>query len=128
MKVSALPKILVADDDFEIQKMVKAALLPIGATLLMADDGEQAIEKLLVEKPDLIILDVMMPRLSGWEVAKYIRDHSELKQVRILMLTGIGEKANDATSPLIGADDYIDKPFTFEDLAERVRRLLGNHA
>ena len=128
MKVSALPKILVADDDFEIQKMVKAALLPIGATLLTADDGEQAIEKLLTEKPDLIILDVMMPRLSGWEVAKYIRSHNELKQVRILMLTGIGEKANDATSSLIGADDCIDKPFTFEDLAERVRNLLDNHA
>ncbi|HUU01553.1 MAG TPA: response regulator [Myxococcota bacterium] len=128
MKASALPKILVADDDFEIQKMVKAALLPIGATLLTADDGEQAIEKLLVEKPDLIILDVMMPRLSGWEVAKYIRGHKELKNVRILMLTGIGEKVNNATSPLVGADDYIDKPFTFEDLAERVRGLLGNHA
>jgi len=128
MKVSALPKILVADDDFEIQKMVKAALLPIGATLLTADDGEQAIEKLLTEKPDLIILDVMMPWLSGWEVAKYIRSHNELKQVRILMLTGIGEKANDATSSLIGADDCIDKPFTFEDLAERVRNLLDNHA
>jgi DNA-binding response OmpR family regulator len=127
METSALPKILVADDDFEIQKMVKAALQPIGATLITADDGEQAIEKLLTEKPDLIILDVMMPRLSGWEVAKYIHQRKELKDVRILMLTGIGEKVNDATSPLVGADDYIDKPFTFEDLAERVRKLLGNH-
>jgi DNA-binding response OmpR family regulator len=127
METSALPKILVADDDFEIQKMVKAALQPIGATLITADDGEQAIEKLLTEKPDLIILDVMMPRLSGWEVAKYIHQRKELKDVRILMLTGIGEKVNDATSPLVGADDSLDKPFTFEDLAERVRKLLGNH-
>lgn len=128
METSALPKILVADDDYEIQKMVKAALKPIGARLLAANDGEEAIEQLLVEKPDLLILDVMMPRLSGWEVVKYVRGRDELKDMRILMLTGIGEKVNEATSPLVGADDYIDKPFTFEDLAECVRNLLGNHA
>ena len=78
---SAIPKILIADDDLEIQKMVKAALKPIGADLVFADDGEQALEKLLVEKPDLVILDVMMPKLAGWEVAKYIRGHQDLKAV-----------------------------------------------
>jgi DNA-binding response OmpR family regulator len=104
--------------------MVKAALKSIGATLVPADDGEEALEKILVEKPDLVILDVMMPKLSGWEVAKYIRAHDELKHIRILMLTGIGETVNEATSPLIGADDFLDKPFTFEDLAGRVRALL----
>ena len=124
-ETSKLPKILVADDDLEIQKMVKAALNPIGAELAMADNGEEAIEKLLVEKPDLVILDVMMPKVSGWEVAKYIRSHDELKHIKILMLTGIGERVNEATSPLVGADDHLDKPFTFEALADRVRELLA---
>ena len=122
---SAIPKILIADDDLEIQKMVKAALKPIGANLVFADDGEQALEKLLVEKPDLVILDVMMPKLTGWEVAKYIRGHQDLKDVKILVLTAIGEKVSDATSPLVGADDHLDKPFTFEELADRVRALLA---
>lgn len=124
-QASAIPKILVADDDLEIQKMVKAALKPIGADLVFADDGEQALEKLLVEKPDLVILDVMMPKLSGWEVAKYIREHHDLKTTKILVLTAIGEKVSDATSPLVGADDHLDKPFTFEELADRVRALLA---
>ncbi|MBW1870950.1 MAG: response regulator [Deltaproteobacteria bacterium] len=124
MHESSLPKILVADDDLEIQKMVKAALQAVGAEIIIADDGEQALEMLLVEKPNLVILDVMMPKLSGWEVAKYIREHSELKSIKILMLTGIGQQVNEATSPLVGADDFLDKPFTFEDLADRVRVLL----
>ena len=121
---SEIPKILIADDDLEIQKMVEAALKPIGADLFFADDGEQAIEKLLVEKPRLVILDVMMPKLSGWEVAKYIRKHNDLKGMKILILTAIGEKVSDATSPVVGADDHLDKPFTFEELADRVRALL----
>ena len=121
---SEFPKILIADDDLEIQKMVKAALKSIGAELVFADDGEQALEKVLVEKPSLVILDVMMPKLSGWEVAKYIREHQDLKDVKILILTAIGEKVSDATSPLVGADDHLDKPFTFEELADRVRALL----
>ena len=119
-----LPKILVADDDHEIQKMVEAALKPVGAQLFFAGNGDEALEKFLVEKPKLVILDVMMPGLSGWEVAKYIRDRPEFKPVRILMLTGIGERVNAATSPLIGADDFMDKPFTFEALADKVRHLL----
>jgi DNA-binding response OmpR family regulator len=124
MPESTLPKILIADDDYEIQKMIKAALQAVGADLVIADNGEEAIEKLLIEKPDLVILDVMMPKLSGWEVAKYIREKAEFKGTRILMLTGIGSQVNEATSPLVGADDYLDKPFTFEDLADRVRALL----
>ena len=122
---SQLPKILIADDDPEILKMVKAALQPVSAELLSATDGEQALEVFLVEQPDLVILDVMMPKLSGWEVAKYIRDREQYKDVRLLMLTGIGEVVNEATAPIIGADDHLDKPFTFEVLANRVRKLLG---
>jgi DNA-binding response OmpR family regulator len=119
-----LPKILIADDDLEIQKMVEAALKGVEASLVLAGSGDEALEKFLTEKPVLVILDVMMPGLSGWEVAKYIRDHDPQHQVKILMLTGIGERVNAATSPIIGADDYMDKPFTFQGLADKVRKLL----
>ncbi|MBN2496777.1 MAG: response regulator [Deltaproteobacteria bacterium] len=124
MEPSLLPRILVADDDPEIVKMIQAALASVSAEIVTAADGEEALEKFLTEKPDLVILDVMMPGLSGWEVAKYIRKRAEYNDIRLLMLTGIGETINAATSPLIGADDYLDKPFSFEVLAERVRKLL----
>ena len=124
-QAESLPKILAADDDPDILEMVEMALKPVGAQLLLAEDGEQALETFLVEKPDLLILDVMMPGLSGWEVAKYIRDREKFAGVRLLMLTGIGETLNAATSPLMGADDQLDKPFNFQDLADRVRKLLG---
>ena len=120
-----LPKILVADDDMEILKLVEAALKPIGATVISVINGEEALERILTDKPDVVILDVMMPRLTGWEVAKYIREHPDCKHIRILMVTGIGQEINQATSPIMGADDCIDKPFTFEDLANRVRKLLA---
>ncbi len=121
----SLPIILVADDSLEIQKMVQAALKTVGADLIFADNGDETLEKILVTKPQLVILDVIMPGLSGWEIAKYIRDHEELKDIKILMITGISEEVNDATSPLVGADDHIGKPFHFDDLANRVRKLLG---
>ncbi len=121
---SDLPKILVADDDLEILRLVEAALKPIGATVITASNGDEALERILTEKPTLVILDVIMPGLTGWEVAKYIRGHPEYRHVRILMVTGIGEDINQATSPIMGADDFVSKPFTFEDLANRVRRLL----
>ncbi len=120
-----LAKILIADDDPEILKMVEAALLSVSAEIIKASNGDEALEAFLVEKPNLLILDVMMPGLSGWEVAKYIRDKHEYDDVKIMMLTGIGEATNDATSPIIGADDHLDKPFSFEVLAEKTRKLLG---
>ncbi len=124
-ETSALPKILIADDDPEVLKMVEAALRPVSAQLFQAADGEQALETFLVEQPELVILDIMMPRLSGWEVAKYIRERDQYAGVKLLMLSGIGEAVNDATAPVVGADDHLDKPFSFEVLANRVRDLLA---
>jgi DNA-binding response OmpR family regulator len=124
-EASALPKILIADDDPEVLKMVEAALRPVSAQLFQAADGEQALETFLVEQPELVILDIMMPRLSGWEVAKYIRERDQYAGVKLLMLSGIGEAVNDATAPVVGADDHLDKPFSFEVLANRVRDLLA---
>lgn len=124
MSESKLPKILVADDDLEIQKMVQAALSTIGAELITAADGHDALDKLRREKPDLLILDVMMPGKNGWEVMRELRQDEAINNTRVLMLTAIGKAVNAATSPLIGADDYLDKPFSFDELAERVRSLL----
>jgi DNA-binding response OmpR family regulator len=75
--------------------------------------------------PDLVVLDVMMPGMSGWEICKAIREDGDLSSIGIIMLTGIGERLNEMTSPLYGADAHLDKPFELSALDEAVTRVLG---
>ncbi len=124
------PKILVADDDVEILSLVtrhlrRSEAITGGATIFEASDGEEALKIARREKPDLVVLDVMMPGMSGWEVCRAIREDSALAGTGVVMLTGIGERLNEMTSPLYGADEYLDKPFEFGDLDERVQRILA---
>src|SRR5690606_5709703 len=89
-----------------------------------ANDGDDAWDKACRELPDLVVLDVMMPGMSGWEVCRKIREAVSLAHTGIVMLTGIGETLNELTSPLYGADAYLDKPFQFNQLAEVVKTTL----
>jgi DNA-binding response OmpR family regulator len=113
---SKKPIILVADDDPQILTMLSIRLSKRGYTVLEAADGLQTLQKARDEHPDLVLLDVMMPGKNGWEVAKEIRADDELSNIGIVMLTAIGERVNEMTSPLYGADAYVDKPFDFADL------------
>jgi DNA-binding response OmpR family regulator len=117
--------ILVADDDPEILALVSRRLAKRGYTVHEAQDGLQALAEARAKLPDLIVLDVMMPGKSGWEVAKELRGDPKTKDIAILVLTAIGQTMNDMNSPLYGADDYIDKPFEFADLEARVAKLLA---
>jgi DNA-binding response OmpR family regulator len=117
-------RILIADDDLEILRILRKQLTKRGYSLLEAHDGEQALETALVERPNLILLDVMMPQLNGWEVCRYLRSKEEYNDVGIVMLTAIGPKLNELTSPLYGADHYIDKPFDFADVEEAIVNVL----
>lgn len=119
------PLILIADDDPDLRQLVRLQLEDSDCDLIEAHDGASALESLLVEKPDLVILDVMMPELTGWEILRYIRSHEETKGIGVLMLTGIGEVLNDLNSPMYGADDHIDKPFKAQELLFKVRRVLS---
>ncbi|NLE47841.1 MAG: response regulator [Sandaracinaceae bacterium] len=117
-------KILVADDDFQILSLVAGRAKRLSSNVVEAHDGEEALALAKEHQPDLVVLDVMMPGLSGWEVCRAIREEESLKGTRILMLTGIGERLNEMTSPLYGADDFLDKPFDFDELDARMRALL----
>ena len=117
-------KILVADDDLEILGLVSRHLRRQQLEVLEASDGEEALNTARREKPDLVILDVMMPGMSGWEVCRAIREDETLSHMGVVMLTGIGERLNEMTSPLYGADDFLDKPFEFADLDRKVRAVL----
>jgi len=92
--------------------------------ILEASDGEQAWLLARERLPDLVVLDVMMPGMSGWEVCRKIREDVALAHTGVVMLTGIGENLNQMTSPLYGADAYLDKPFDFADLDAKVKQAL----
>jgi DNA-binding response OmpR family regulator len=94
------------------------------ARLLEASDGEEALKLARRERPNLVVLDVMMPGMTGWEVCRAIREDESLANTGVIMLTGIGERLNEMTSPLYGADEYLDKPFDFRDLDALVERVL----
>ncbi len=121
---SRKPVILVADDDPQILTMLSIRLSKRGYQVVEASDGLQTLKKARSEKPDLVLLDVMMPGKNGWEVSKELRSDETLRSIGIVMLTAIGERVNEMTSPLYGADAYVDKPFEFADLEAKIKRVL----
>ena len=125
---SATPKILVADDNPQILGMLTARLKKRGYDVITADDGEVALDMVAKELPALVVLDVMMPKKNGWEVARAIRQNPMLADTKIVILTAIGESINEMTSPLYGADAYLDKPFDFNDLEKAISELIGKSA
>ena len=119
------PSILLVDDDPEIRSMVGALLSKRGYAVRTSGDGQSALEEIARARPDLVVLDVMMPRMNGWEVARVLRQNDATRGTKILMLTAIGEHVNELTSPLYGVDAYLDKPFEFATLAETIASLVG---
>jgi DNA-binding response OmpR family regulator len=124
---SSPPLVLVADDEPSMLELVARHLRTMNhpkLEVIQASDGEEAWRLAQEHLPDLVVLDVMMPGMSGWEVCRKIREDIALAHTGVLMLTGIGENLNQMTSPLYGADAFIDKPFEFDDFDEKVRSTL----
>lgn len=114
-------KILIVDDDANICELLRMYLNKDGFDTTIAADGEQAIEFADRYKPDLILLDIMMPRLDGWQVCRQIRKTSE---VPIIMLTAKGEVFDRILGLELGADDYISKPFDTKEVVARIKAVL----
>lgn len=123
--MNARPKILIADDDLELLVMLSRHLHEGGAEVLEARDGDAALACVRAARPHLVLLDVMMPGMSGWEVARRIRGDIALRDTGIVMLTGIGASLNALTAPLFDADARLDKPFGFESLDAHVAQVLA---
>ena len=114
-------KVLVADDDPLIQRLVRTHLDRAGFRVVIAGDGEEALDTTAAEQPDLVVLDLMLPKLDGIEVCRRIREFS---LVPIIMLTARGEQADKLRGFEAGADDYVTKPFAPPELLARVRAVL----
>ena len=119
-------RILVVDDEIYIVHILDFSLGMEGYEVLTALDGEQALEKARAEKPDLIVLDIMMPKLDGYETCKRLKADPETKDVPVILLSAKGRNVDQKVGFEMGADDYITKPFSPRKLVERINAILGH--
>ena len=117
--------VLVADDEPNIVISLEFLMKREGHRVLVARDGSEALETIRREKPDLVLLDLMMPGKSGFEVCQAVRADEALAGVKILMLTAKGRDTDIAQGLGVGADAYMTKPFATKELAAKVREMLG---
>jgi DNA-binding response OmpR family regulator len=117
-------RILIADDEPNIVISLEFLMKREGFEVLIANDGEEAVRQIRSERPDLVLLDVMMPKKSGFEVCQEVKSDPALADVRILMLTAKGRDTEVVKGLALGADAYMTKPFSTKELVERVRSLL----
>jgi DNA-binding response OmpR family regulator len=118
-------KVLIADDEPNIVISLEFLLRREGFDVLVAVDGEEALTKARSERPDLVLLDVMMPKMNGFDVCQTLRADPDLAAMRILMLTAKGRDTEVSKGLALGADAYVTKPFSTKDLVAQVRLLLG---
>ena len=114
-------KILVIEDEEDIVHLLRLRLEQEGYEVLSACNGVEGLHTLQQEHPNLVVLDVMMPRMNGWETCKRIRQYSD---VPIIMLTALGQETDKVRGLELGADDYVTKPFSLAELVARVRAAL----
>lgn len=119
-----MTKILVTDDEKDIVELISYNLEKEGFSVLKAYDGEAALRLVQLQKPDLLILDLMLPKLSGLDVCKAIRNNPKVSHLPIIMLTAKVDETDKIIGLEIGADDYITKPFSIKELVARVRAIL----
>jgi two-component system alkaline phosphatase synthesis response regulator PhoP len=117
--------ILIADDDPNIVLALRFLMEKEGYRVRVATDGEAALAAIARHRPDLVVLDVMMPRRNGFDVCTAVRADPRLADTRIIMLTAKGLDGERNRGLRAGADDYVTKPFATRDVLERVRQLLG---
>jgi DNA-binding response OmpR family regulator len=121
-------KILVADDEPNIVISLEYLLKREGYAVVVARDGQEALDAIARDLPDLVLLDVMMPKKTGFEVCQEVRANEALHGLKILMLTAKGRDTDVAKGTALGADAYMTKPFATRDLVQKVAQMLGTAA
>ena len=122
-----MPKVLVADDDTRMLRLL-VLTMPSGYEILQATDGEEAVNAALSSVPDIILLDVNMPGLNGFEVLRKIRESIKLANTRVILVTARTDEADRSLGMQLGADAYLTKPFSPLRLLQKVTQLLGEGA
>jgi len=117
-------RILVVDDEIYIVHILEFSLTMEGYQVLTAADGEEAMRLIEQERPDLVVLDIMMPKMDGYEVCRRLRQDEQLKGIPVILLSAKGRAVDREVGLQAGADDYITKPFSPRKLLEKIRDLL----
>jgi two-component system, OmpR family, alkaline phosphatase synthesis response regulator PhoP len=125
VKPVAKGKILVVDDEIYIVHILDFSLGIEGYEVMTALDGEQALAKVAQERPDLIVLDIMMPKLDGYETCKALKQNPATHDIPVILLSAKGRNVDQKIGFEVGADDYITKPFSPRKLVERINAILG---
>ena len=120
-----MKKILIVDDEERVRRLIETTLDIGDFQIFQAKDGEEALKIAQEEKPALILLDIMMPGMDGFEVCKRLKSNSETKSSYIIMLTAKGQKQNIEKGYAVGTDDYFVKPFSPMELLNKVEQVLG---
>lgn len=118
------PYILIVEDEDALATLLDYNLMKEGFRVERAADGEEALLRVAEEPPDLVVLDWMLPKVSGVEVCRQLRAGAETRRIPVLMLTARGEEADKVRGLDTGADDYVVKPFAMSELVARIRALL----
>lgn len=125
MSDPARPLILVADDEDDVRDLVVYRLSRSGYDVVEARDGEEALQLAARTAPDLAVLDVMMPKVDGYEVTRRLRGDAATSRIPVILLTSRSQESDVSQGFEVGADDYLKKPFDPDELTARVRALLA---
>ena len=120
-----MKKILIADDHPEVVELVRVTLEGGNYEILDASDGKEALEKIRKMNPDLVLLDIIMPKMDGFEVCRKLKKDPQTKEIPIIMLTAKGQKLDQKKGRQIGARDYINKPFSPSHLLVKIEEILA---
>src|SRR5262249_22593599 len=118
------PLVLIADDEADVVALLRVYLRPLGCEILAAADGEEALAIAQSRLPDVVLLDVMMPKRSGWEVCQALKAVHRTSRIAVVLVTGRGEVKDRLTGLQVGADDYLVKPFNRDEVIKRISGLL----
>ena len=117
-------KILIADDHQANVELLEAYLAEIDCDIEFASDGQEALDKIAADQPDLLLLDIMMPKLSGFEVCKQIKEDPNTRRIMVLMVTALNELGDIERAVAAGTDDFLSKPVQKVELIKRVENML----
>ena len=118
-------KVLIVDDEANIVISIEFLMKQAGYTVDIARNGEEALDKITSFQPDLVLLDVMMPKINGFELCRRIRENPDWQQMKIIMLTAKGREVEVAKGLSLGADSYVIKPFSTKELLAEVKNILS---
>jgi two-component system alkaline phosphatase synthesis response regulator PhoP len=118
-------KILVVEDEAELTNAIQIRLEQAGYEVLIAYDGKEGLEKAREENPDLIVLDLMLPKMDGYKVCRMLKFDAKYKKIPVVMLTARTQEKDESLGYEVGADVFITKPFKYQVLLSKIRELLG---